>query len=181
MTDLQKRIIEIRKNYGDYLTQEEFLEAAGISPRTARLATKNGLVPYTVEYIGSTRYYRIKTEDVAKYMEKRFSYRRMGCCGDDLSAIETILSTEPDVLSIRNASLITGIHKNSIERWIQQGYLTAFRWKNVYRITKSELIKYIASPRFWKARSKSLQREAMRMAMEWLETQREKAYDRKDL
>ena len=86
MTDLEKRILDLRKRYGDYLTQREFMEAAGISSRTAYLAN------------------------------------------------------EPDVLSIRQASRITGFHKNSIAKWIQCGYLRSFRWKGDYRISKTEVL-----------------------------------------
>lgn len=171
MTDLEKRILDLRKRYGDYLTQREFMEAAGISSRTAYLANKRGIVPYREEYAGSVRYYRIRAEDAARYMEARFHSQRMEGIAGKESVIGIILANEPDVLSIRHASMITGFHKNSIAKWIQCGYLRSFRWKGDYRISKAELVRYIASPRFWKARSKSLQREAIRMAMEWLEMQ----------
>ena len=172
MTDFEKRVLDIKERYGNYLTQREFMEVAGISSRTAYLATKRGLVPYKKEYVGKVRYYRIRAEDVAAYMERRYQSRREDGNAEKESVIGTILSAEPDVLSIRQASGITGIHKNSIIRWIQKGYIKSFLWKGDHRIPKAELIRYIASPRFWMARSRSLQREAIRMAMEWLETQR---------
>ena len=175
MTDFEKRLTEIKNHYGDYLTQQEFMEAAGISSRTAYLATKRGKVPYHKEYVGKVRYYRIRAEDVAAYMEGRYQSRRTEGNEEKESVIGTILSTEPDVLSIHQVSTITGIHKNSIARWIQKGYLQSFRWKGDHRIPKAELIRYIASSRYWMARSRSIQREALRMTMEWLETQREKA------
>ena len=174
MTDFEKRVSDIKKKYGDYLTQREFMEAAGISSRTAYLATKKGLVPYRKEYVGSVRYYRIRAEDVAAYMERRYQSRRTEGDAEKESVIRTILSAEPDVLTTQQVSLITGIHKNSILRWVQKGYIRAFCWRRELRIPKEALIRFIASPRFWKARSRSLQREALRMAMEWLETQREK-------
>ena len=105
-------------------------------------------------------------------MERRYQSRRTDGNAEKESVIGTILSSESDVLSIRQASDITGIHKNSIIRWIQKGYIKSFLWKGDHRIPKAELIRYIASPRFWMARSRSLQREAIRMAMEWLVTQR---------
>ena len=172
MTDFEKRVLDIKERYGDYLTQREFMEAARISSRTAYLATKSGLVPYHKEYVSSVRYYKIRAEDVAVYMERRYQRRCTDGNAEKESVIGTILSTEPEVLSIRLVSVITGMHKNSIARWIQKGYLKSFRWKGDYRIPKAELIRYIASPKYWIARSSSLQREAIRMTMEWLETQR---------
>ncbi|SDA79056.1 Helix-turn-helix domain-containing protein [Butyrivibrio sp. INlla18] len=179
MTDLEKRILEIKKQYGDYLTQREFMEAAGISSRTAYLATKRGLVPYTKRRVGTVRYYRIRVEDVARYMEKRFQSRRTDVSPEKIRVLTTLLSSEPDVLSIRQASMVTGIHKNSIAKWIDKGYLKSFRWKGDHRITKVELIRYMASGRYWKARSRSLQRQAIRMAMEWLDTQHTR-FERKE-
>ena len=174
MTDLEKRIEDIRNRYGEYLTQREFMEAAGISSRTAYLATKKGIVPYRKEWIGHTRYYRIKAEDVAGYMESRYQSRRTESSEEKIWALGILLSSEPDVLSIKQASAITGIHKNSVSKWIQAGYLRSFRWKGDHMIPKGELIRYMASPRYWMARSRSIQREAVRMGMEWLETQRSK-------
>ena len=177
MTDFEKRVLDIKERYGNYLTQREFMEAAGISSRIAYLATKRGIVPYRREYVGTVRYYRIRAEDVARYMENRFQSRRTDASQEKISVLETILSAESDVLSIRQVSGITGIHKNSIARWIQRGYLKYFLWKGDYRIPKPELIRYMASPRYWKARTGSLQRQAIRMSMEWLETQRSKYRD----
>lgn len=169
-----KAIIEnIKARYGDYLTQQEFMEAAGISSRTAYLATKNGNVPYRKEWVGNVRYYRIRAEDVAAYIEERNRRRNMNTSEEKIIAITTILSTEPDVLTIRQCSQITGFHKNSISKWIRKGYLKSFRFRGDYRIAKKELIRFMASPRYERARNHSLQKQAIIMALEWLENQKE--------
>ena len=50
MGNTEAKTEELKNRYGDHLTQQEFMEAAGISSRTAYLATRKGLVPFRKEY-----------------------------------------------------------------------------------------------------------------------------------
>ncbi len=174
MTDLEKRTAQLRKRYGDYLTQREFSEAADISMKTAHQANKKGIVPYQKESNGKVKCYRIRVEDVALYIENKIADYRSEPIPEKVSMLDTILSTEPDMISVNQASRITGIHKNSIMKWIHNGYLRSFRWKRYFLISKEELIQYMSSSRFWRARTKAPQKKALRMTMDWLETKRGK-------
>ena len=172
MTESEKIATAIKKQYGEYLTQREFMQAAGISSRTAYLATKNGLVPFRKEQDGPIGYYCIKAEDVAFYIEARAQRKSTVPSPEKMSLLNTILSGDPDMLTIKQASAITGIHKNCITKWIHNGSIKSYRYHKYMLIPKQELIRYIASPIYWNARTKGIQRKALRMTMLWLETQR---------
>ena len=174
MEDMNTLINEIKDQYGPYLTQREFMEAAGISSRTAYLATKYEEVPYQTVQEGLIRYYRIKAEDVAQYIMLRKLKGSTAPETEKERLLSVILASEPDVLSIMQTSAICGMHKNSITKWIKKCYLPAFRWKGDYRISKYELIRYMSSRRYWEAKSKCLQRKALKLALEWLKEQHKK-------
>ena len=173
MTELEKITNNLKTRYGEYLTQHEFSEAAGICPKTAYKETKSGRIPYKTVYVGSNRYHHIKAEDVAQYIFGRFKDKQDGSCMPNTRSLEILFYSEPNILSVKEVTLLTGMTDTSVSNWIQKGYLKAFRWKGDYRITKTELIRYIASPHYWKARSNSLQRQAISMSLDWLDAQRD--------
>lgn len=176
MTELDRLTEEIRSKYGDYLTQKEFMDISGISSRTAYLATKTGEVPYVIERVGKVRYYRIRAEHVARYMDSRSEGYKSEANPEKVRKLESILSKEPDVLRISQICNITGIHKNSVKKWIFRGYLSAFRCRGYYFVTKSELIRYMASPRYWNPHSKSAHRDDLGIAIGW----NKQIYDKSD-
>lgn len=158
---------KLRTEYGSALTSAQFQEAAGISSRTAYKATKSGLVPFTKICVGRIRYYQIKPEDAARYMLMRMPESIDAPKPDKIRALALLLKTEPDVLSVADVCRITGMTDTSVQKWISKGFLKTFRWKRFYRIAKKDLISYMSSDRFWRARSDSLQRTAAEMFIRW--------------
>lgn len=169
MTDYEKLVRELVARHGDYLMQKDFCKAAGICQKTAYRLTRSGEIPYERVIDGHLHYYRIRAGDVAVYIAKRDAEQSAPACVDLSIPIEIVLTTEPDVVSVKHAALITGMHKYSVLRWIKQKKLKAFGCSGENFIPKKELIAFMTSEVFWKARSSSLQREVIRMFALWHE------------
>lgn len=173
MPDYEELVRKLKARYGDYLMQKEFCMAAGICPKTAYKLTKSGEIPYERVIDGHLHYYRIRAGDVAAYMVRRSAEHEIPECNDLVTALEIILGTEPDVVSVKHAALITGMHKNTVLRWVTQKKLNAVISRGENFIPKKELIVFMRSDIFWKARSCSLQREVVRAFSLWYQKRTE--------
>ncbi|MBQ4416840.1 MAG: helix-turn-helix domain-containing protein, partial [Butyrivibrio sp.] len=88
-------------------------------------------------------------------------------------ALHSYLAPEADVLKLKDVVRISGIGKNSVDRWVKSGRLKAFKCRNVYQVTKEDLIDYLAS---------SYYRFAHRKSTEWYRIERHVlAYEAKEL
>ena len=153
MSEYEDTLQAIKTTYGPLLRQKDLCEAAGICQTKAMKLIRSGQIPSVFLAEGRIRRYAILAEDAASFIVSR-RFARSGL-------------NEPDMLSTPQAQLITGINKNSVERWILAGKLPAIMWKTAYRIPKKDLIDYMTTSAFWKARTSSIQRLAIRRFLVW--------------
>ncbi|MBQ6407883.1 MAG: helix-turn-helix domain-containing protein [Butyrivibrio sp.] len=166
MSEYEDTLQAIKTTYGPLLRQKDLCEAAGICQTKAMKLIRSGQIPSVFLAEGRIRRYAILAEDAASFIVSR-RFARSGLNEIEAHGLRIILSTEPDMLSTPQAQLITGINKNSVERWILAGKLPAIMWKTAYRIPKKDLIDYMTTSAFWKARTSSIQRLAIRRFLVW--------------
>ena len=54
-----------------------------------------------------------------------------------------MIEYEPDLLTRKQAQALLGVGKNTILKYISDGYLSAFKLANGYRIKKEDLIEFV--------------------------------------
>ena len=149
---------DIRKRYPVYVTQKQFASLAGICLKTVHKMTKNGFIPYREVRSGFHHHYEIPTEALIRYLESRLPETDQGMTLLWKDGLYHYLEHEADVLRLRDVVRISGIGKNSVDRWIKAGRLKVFMCRHVYRVTKEDLILYLSS---------SYYRGAHRKPKEW--------------
>ncbi|MBQ6903154.1 MAG: helix-turn-helix domain-containing protein [Lachnospiraceae bacterium] len=173
MNHKEQYFSQIRERYPAYVTQAEFAKIAGICKKTAYKLNRTGKVPYREVRIGFRHHYEIRTEDVISYLASHMP--EVDCKVTDIwrQALHDYLAPEADVLKLKDVVRISGIGKNNVDRWVKSGRLKAFKCRNVYQVTKEDLIDYLASPYY---------RFAHRKSTEWYRIERHVlAYEAKEL
>ena len=69
---MEERIKNVRENYPDVMTQQEFADALGVCKSIAYRLNRDGKVPYTKRQVRLVRYYQISKDDVIRYIENRY-------------------------------------------------------------------------------------------------------------
>ena len=155
MNHKEQYLKDIRERYPAYVTQAEFARIAGICKKTAYKLNRSGFVPYREVRTGFRHHYEIRTEDVIGYLASHMPEVNSEVTDIWRQALYSYLASETDVLKLKDVVRISGIGKNSVDRWVKSGRLKAFKCRNVYRVTKEDLIEYLSSPYYRFARRKS--------------------------
>lgn len=152
----------------DVITKEQFYRICHISKSTALYLLKSGAVP--CEYSGKkTRCYKIKKDDVKKYLESKGklpefyvaprgwyanSPTKPPCAlsedtANKLYAYYTkLLSDYKDLIFAQDIVKLTGYAKATINGWCAKGLLKSFEKENKYYIPKVFLIEFFCSTYF---------------------------------
>lgn len=150
------------------ITKEQFYRICHISKTTALQLLSSGKVP--CENSGKkTRCYKIRKEDVQKYLEKRAIFPEaysapIGwyCNGHKRTTKEVPpvilddmndyyidrLKAYPDVLTNQQIADFTGYGKTSINRWCSKGWLKHFKKGRAHLVPKVFLLEFLCSVHF---------------------------------
>lgn len=152
----------VLSSYPEYISKEQMRLICHISKKTARLLLQNGLIPCVISD-RKTHTYKIAKSDIIEYLWQRDnapekyilpdgSYARTSVMSDaehstvihvDFSLFEEY----PDVLSVQQAAVLSGIMQKTVASWARKKHLQAFKKNNAYHIPKIALVKYLQSPR----------------------------------
>ena len=152
----------------DVITKEQFYRICHISKSTALYLLKSGAVP--CEYSGKkTRCYKIKKDDVKKYLESKGKFPEIYAAprgwyansptkppcalsedtANKLYAYYTkLLSDYKDVIFAQDIVKLTGYAKATINGWCAKGRLKSFEKDNKYYIPKVFLAEFFCSTYF---------------------------------
>ena len=154
---------QLLKGYPKHMSMEQMRIVCHISKRTARLLLQKGLVP--CKNTGKkTHTYRITKAAVINYLMRRDAMPEkyillgsdkmrkkppaMSTTDDSLNEPIEPLTFEkyPDVLSIQQAAILSGVSTATVKLWVKNNYLMAFIKNRACRIPKLSLIEYLDSP-----------------------------------
>ena len=155
---------KLREEYPETITMEQFYQIAHISKRKASWLLTNGIVP--CEDSGKqTRRFKIRLDDVINYLQKvqggtlnvsipsgifasgatskppREYLDRDEMKGQFLAD----WYTSPDMLTIKQASEISGYVGTSILRWVNQKQVKGVLYHERYLISKESLADFLSS------------------------------------
>lgn len=155
---------DLRQLYPETITMEQFYQIAHISKRKARWLLENGVIP--CEDSGKqTRRFKIRLDDVIEYLQKvksgalhvsipsgifvsgaasRPPREYLDC--DELK--EQFLAgwyDAPDMLTIKQASEISGYVGTSILRWVNRKQVKGVLYHERYLISKESLATFLSS------------------------------------
>lgn len=155
---------ELRQLYPETITMEQFYRIAHISKRKANWLLTNGIIP--CEDSGKqTRRFKIKLDDVIEYLQKvqggtlnvsipngifasgatsKPPQEYLDC--DELK--EQFLADwydAPDMLTIKQASEISGYVGTSILRWINRKQVKGVLYHERYLVSKESLADFLSS------------------------------------
>lgn len=182
--------ISIKEQYGEVITLEQLYQICHISKRKAKWLLDNKVIPCE-DSGKKTRRYKVKTDDVIAYIEaveQNGDITPVGifssnCRGksknaDEFQALYEYLTEEshvaqfreyykklfkqyPDGLTTVQIAQMTGFHRNSVNKWIKNGHLKAYRG-NINLIPKTYVLDFLCSDYYVKMHVRSaLQKEHM--------------------
>lgn len=160
---MQKDYSDLRQKYPAVISSEQLSKICHISKRKAKWLLENGIIP-CVDTGKKTWRFQISIEAVIDYLAKRdansltiaappgiFSSKphQKPAAPVDLAALraytQRLWRNEPDVLTVEEASRISGFSKDTIYHWIHKERLMSIRYMGRHIIPKEELIKAM----FW--------------------------------
>ena len=155
----------ILKDCPDWLSLEQFRAVAHISKRKAKWLLENGIIP--CEDSGKqTHRFQIRRIDVADFLRRHdtgeledvipvgaFSNNTLHNISLPNTELEELLSflmeewaDEPDMLTTKQASDLTGYNGTTINNWAVDGKIQAVNFYSKNLISKESLAEYLASP-----------------------------------
>ena len=156
---MQKDYTYLRQQYPAVISSEQLSKICRISKRKAKWLLENGVI-LCVDTGKKTWRFQISIDDVIDYLVKRdansltvaappgiFSSKphKKTAAPVDLAALreytQRLWRNEPDVLTVEEASRISGFAKDTIYHWIHKERLMSVRYMGRHIIPKEELIK----------------------------------------
>lgn len=190
MRDERQFFAQIRRNYPENMSKEQFYKIAHVSKATARYLLDSGKIP--CEKSGKmTHRYTIRTEDVIEYLKDRErhpeEYRvSVGQRYNQPGAREWARSFEnelvgltkmqreklrkffmeqlrdaDDILSVSKASEVTGYNCSTIRRWCSTRGLESFRVSGDFYIHKQSLAQFLSGEYACGVKKKSVKHSKM--------------------
>ncbi len=160
---MQKDYSDLRQKYPAVISSEQLSKICHISKRKTKWLLENDVIP-CVDTGKKTWRFQISIDAVIDYLAKRdangltvaappgiFSSKpnQKPTASVDLPALreytQRLWRNESDVLTVEEASRISGFSKYTIYHWIHKKRLTSIRYMGRYIIPKDELIKAM----FW--------------------------------
>ena len=156
---------EIIDKYPPFVNQKQMAKICKVGVRTVRTLMKNSKIPYQECTDGFNRWYKIKLNDVLKYLYEK------ECRQDIISSYmvklrqfykEQLIEYQ-DVISVQEVTKITGYTDTSIINWINKGLLKSYKGKK-FKIPKVYLIDFLCGVYYRQIRRKSeKQKETMQI------------------
>jgi len=163
----------IRNQYKDYLSLEQFRIICKIAKRTANYLLTNGVVP-CIDTGKQTCRFKIKIDDVLAYLHSLESVERITATGMSsckvvrpkvlresysaflkeipesgfLSYLEQTYHQYPDVITPSDIAEITGLVEGTIQHYTRNGHIQAFRIGRNHMIPKPYAYEFIMSDKF---------------------------------
>lgn len=155
---------KLREEYPETVTMEQFYRIAHISKRKANWLLTNGIVP--CEDSGKqTRRFKIRLDDVIDYLQRVQSRtldisipsgiftsgatskppREYLDCDELKGQFLADWYTSPDMLTVKQASKISGYVGTSILRWVNQKQVKGVLYRERYLISKESLAEFLSS------------------------------------
>jgi len=155
---------KLREEYPETVTMEQFYRIAHISKRKANWLLTNGIVP--CEDSGKqTRRFKIRLDDVIDYLQRVQSRtldisipsgiftsgatskppREYLDCDELKGQFLADWYTSPDMLTVKQASKISGYVGTSILRWVNQKQVKGVLYHERYLISKESLAAFLSS------------------------------------
>ena len=174
MRENKRLFNQLRSEYPNGLSKEQFYKIAHISKATARYLLQSGKVPCK-DTGKKTRCYLIQVEDVIFYLQDReahpdkylaidgwysanskvrkdfISYRQelRRISKKQVKKLKEHIETQTDevgdLLNIKMISKVTGYSCSSICRWCESGRLRSFRISGAYNVPKEWLVEFLIS------------------------------------
>ena len=134
-------------NYPEMINTKQMMEVCGY--KTMKTIYKI-LSKGKIEYIMLGRQYLIVRDSVFQFLyESRYLNEGLDEYTKNLKFYyENLFKTEPELLTFKDIRRITGYAKASIQRWIGNNELEAFKIKYAFIIPKECLIVFMISKRF---------------------------------
>lgn len=142
---LEELIRDVEDNYPDIMMQKEFAKAIRMSPAMAYKLNHRGDVPYKEVQEGQKRYYQIKKEDVISWLRKRYGHYSGQHILMEKELLKRRLDAEAPLISVSDIARITGIGKYTVAKWVEQGKLKCFYYKQKHMIRRIDLMDFLAS------------------------------------
>jgi len=152
-------INKLLSDFPEYITKEQMYKVCKISKKKARLLLLHGLIP--CENTGkSTHSYKIKTADVAVYLQEREKHPEKYTIINELpsdappefnekrqkSLYQTALMAYDDILRLDDVAQISMFSTKTVCEWVKQGKLKAFNINRTLYIPKISLIEFMVTP-----------------------------------
>ena len=164
---LEERINYVRDNFPDPMTQAQFGEAVGLSKSSTHKLLRDGMIPYEDYQYGLVHYHMIEMKDVLQYLMQKYSHHSHNYVESGRHCISMMLWDVPDILTTNDIMYITGLCRNSIQKWYESCKLPYYTYRRIIVVRKSDLIDFLASPSYQDSTHKNIRTEAITKTVEW--------------
>ncbi len=164
---LEEMISNVSKNYPDPMTQAEFGAAVGLGYSSTAKLLKTGVLPFEEVCEQLVHYHMIRKSDVIRYLEDRFAHASQTYIEAGKRCVAMMLWDEPEILSMKDIMRVTGVRKDSAQKWLRSGKLRSFEYFNRTIVRKIDLIEFMASPAYQDSSHKNIRAQAVTLAVEW--------------
>jgi len=163
----------IRNQYQDYISLEQFRIICRIAKRTAAHLLGTGVVP-CIDNGKKTCRYKIKVDDVIEYLQSVKTVEQVSANGKNyckivrpsilkknyivflsevpqanfLNYLQHTYSLYPDVMTPNDVAEITGLIENTIQHYSRAGYIKTFHINRKHMIPKPYVYEFLMSSKF---------------------------------
>ena len=172
-----KKYEKLRTQYPEYISLDQLRVICKIAKRSALYLVENGIIP-AIDTGRKTWKYKISIDDVIAYLcqrdkrgsmipdgaissgviNKKRSYSQVVEPGQEREVVvyfKHIYADYPDVLTVSDMAVMTGLCRKSLQRIIYEGHINYLEVARKYIIPKVHFWDYIASRHFIGAWSNS--------------------------
>ena len=174
----------LKEQYPDYISLDQFYRICEIAKRSALYLVKNGIVA-AIDTGRKTWRYKIAIDDVITYLSNRERFGSMippgavtsrrnsrkrvytgsrrsfsqivraGHEGDIAQYFAHVYADFPDVLTTDDMTVMTGLNKSTVVKYLRAGYIKAVEETPKYLIPKQYLMEFVVTRRFIEAKTNS--------------------------
>ena len=174
---------ELKKKYPDYICLDELSRICKIAKRSARYLVEHGIIP-AIDTGKKTWRYQIAIDDVIAYLDRREkfgsvippgavtsryrereskmnnrkSFAELVTQGQEHEIAEYfsfIYAEYGEVLTTLEVAEMTGLHKNTVQKYAKAGHIKWLERRPTYLIPKQYLLEFVVTRRFIEAKSES--------------------------
>ena len=172
-----KKYESLKRQYPEFISLNQLYQICHISKRGARYLLQNGIIPCIENESNTTWRYKIALDDVITYLRRREQWGSLiprgalkGPKKESRNKQPPIsLATEnelmayfseryasyPDILATSDVSVMTGLHRNTIRKFIREDLIEVINQCDIYLIPKTCLIEFVKSRKYIRCKSPS--------------------------